>query len=177
MTKTVRLLALILMASAVLVGCKSNHTGVVDKTADIDFHENQLAVVVSDGEGKPGDTVSMTVSIVHNPSIAGFSFCVKIPDGCRIENEKIAMEDNTYSYCNRLTEENAVNFAWTNLSQSADDRVIARFDLKLDDSIAPGEYPVQLLFRDRYDVFYTVADDQSMPEYEVIPFDGVLTVK
>ena len=178
MKKIVSVMLVLAMLAIFAAGCGGEGGySFEDKLKGLSLEEKQTALVLSDATGKPGETVKVSAYLCHNPGICGYSFCMKQPEGFSVKNEQVTMKDNSYSYTKRDTDGNGINFAWTNLTACTDDRVIAECEMTIPSDAAAGEYEVQLIFRANYDMFYTVADDGSMPQFDVKPVTGTITVE
>ena len=167
----------LLLALCCLVSCGKGGNNAAYEEAEIP--EGSLALYVSDVSAKPGEKVTVTVTLAHNLGINGFSFCLVPPDDFPVSDEKIVMVDDAYSFVKRLSGDQGkgINFAWTSLTACKDDRVIAQMDVTVPEGTAPGAYEVRLDFRPNYDCFYPIAEDNSMPNYDVVPFHGIITVE
>ena len=130
-------------------------------------------IVVSDVEGKAGDTVSVTVSMKNNPGIISARLKVGY-DANALELVEVANGDFAaagYSYSEADVNPFVINWCLATLKVDDTSELLATLTFKIKDDATAGEYPLALTIVDPED-FYNVAWDTV----EFALDDGSVTV-
>jgi hypothetical protein len=118
---------------------------------------DEPTIVVSDVEGKAGDTVSVTISLKNNPGIISARLKVGY-DANALELIEAADGDFAaagYSYSEQGVNPYVVNWCLGNLKVNDTSELLATLTFKIKDDAAAGEYPLSLIIADPDD-FYNV---------------------
>ena len=130
-------------------------------------------IVVSDVEGKAGDTVSVTVSLKNNPGIISARLKVGY-DANALELIEATNGDFAaagYSFSEQGVNPYVVNWCLATLKANDTSELLATLTFKIKDDAAAGEYPLSLVIADPDD-FYNV-------DWDTVEFgldDGSITV-
>ena len=120
----------------------------------------EATIVVSDVEGKAGDTVSVTVSIKNNPGIISARLRLGY-DADALELVEAVNGDFAsagYSYGEVENNPFAINWCLATLKVDDTSELLTTLTFKIKDGAAAGEYPLTLTILDPED-FYNVAWD------------------
>ena len=131
-------------------------------------------IVVSDVEGKAGDTVSVTVSLKNNPGL--LSAKVKVGyDANALELVEAIDGDfaaKGYSYSEMDVNPFVINWCLATLKVNDTSELLATLTFKIKDDAAAGTYPLTLT--------YSCEDDfYNLPDWDIVYFDaaeGSITV-
>ena len=123
-------------------------------------------IVVSDVEGKAGDTVSVTVSLKNNPGVV--SALIKVGyDASALELLDAAEGDfniSGYKFGPLTKNPFTINFCDATAEENYTEELFATLTFKIKDDAAAGEYPVTLTYSCEDD-FYGAGIDMPMVEF------------